>query len=64
VCIVVFMPLSKVEFNLPKRALPQKGLLPLNPTLAWSFYNSRPDSYIETRGPTGGPEVVEILYSI
>jgi hypothetical protein len=29
-----------------------------------SFYSSRPGSYIETRGPTGGPEVVETLYNI
>jgi hypothetical protein len=29
-----------------------------------SFYSPRPDSYNETRGPTGGPEVVETLYSI
>jgi hypothetical protein len=32
------------------------------PTLA--FYSSRPGSYIETMGPTGGPEVVETLYNI
>jgi hypothetical protein len=29
-----------------------------------SFYSSRPGSYNETRGPTGGPEVVEALYNI
>jgi hypothetical protein len=29
-----------------------------------SFYSSRPGSYNETRGSTGGPEVVEILYNI
>jgi hypothetical protein len=29
-----------------------------------SFYSSRPGSYIETRGPTGGPVMVETLYSI
>jgi hypothetical protein len=29
-----------------------------------AFYSSRSDSYIETRGPTGGPVVVETLYSI
>jgi hypothetical protein len=28
------------------------------------FYSSRPGSYNETRGPTGGPEVVETLYNI
>jgi hypothetical protein len=29
-----------------------------------AFYSSKLGSYIETRGPTGGPEVVETLYSI
>jgi hypothetical protein len=29
-----------------------------------SFYSSRSGSYNETRGPTGGSEVVETLYSI
>jgi hypothetical protein len=29
-----------------------------------SFYSPRPGSYNETRGPTGGPEVVETLYNI
>jgi hypothetical protein len=29
-----------------------------------AFYSSRSGSYNETRGPTDGPEVVEILYSI
>jgi hypothetical protein len=29
-----------------------------------SFYNSRSGSYNKTRGPTGGPEVVETLYNI
>jgi hypothetical protein len=29
-----------------------------------SFYSSRSGSYNETRGPTGGPEVVETLYNI
>jgi hypothetical protein len=29
-----------------------------------AFYSSRSGSYIETRGPTGGPMVVETLYSI
>jgi hypothetical protein len=28
------------------------------------FYSSRPGSYIEIRGSTGGPEVVETLYNI
>jgi hypothetical protein len=29
-----------------------------------SFYSSRSGSYNETQGPTGGPELVETLYSI
>jgi hypothetical protein len=29
-----------------------------------SFYSTRPDSYNETQGPTGGPEVIETLYNI
>jgi hypothetical protein len=29
-----------------------------------SFYSSRSGSYNETRGPTGGTEVVEIIYNI
>jgi hypothetical protein len=29
-----------------------------------SFYSSRTGSYNETRVPTGGPEVVQILYNI
>jgi hypothetical protein len=29
-----------------------------------SFYSSRSGSYNETRGPTGGSEVVETLYNI
>jgi hypothetical protein len=37
---------------------------PLSPPSALSFYSLRPGSYIETRGPTGGPEVVETLYNI
>jgi hypothetical protein len=35
-----------------------------DPLPARSFYSSRSDSYIETQGPIGGPEVVETLYSI
>jgi hypothetical protein len=31
---------------------------------ARSFYSSRTGSYNETRGPTGGLEVAETLYSI
>jgi hypothetical protein len=29
-----------------------------------SFYSSKSGSYNETRGPTGGPEMVETLYNI
>jgi hypothetical protein len=29
-----------------------------------SFYSSRPGCYNEIRGPTDGPELVEILYNI
>jgi hypothetical protein len=29
-----------------------------------SFYNSKPGSYNETWGPTGGPDVIETIYSI
>jgi hypothetical protein len=29
-----------------------------------AFYSSRLGSYIKTRAPTGGPEVVETLYNI
>jgi hypothetical protein len=29
-----------------------------------AFYSSRSNSYIETRGPTGDPELVETLYNI
>jgi hypothetical protein len=36
----------------------------LNPLPTRSFYNSRLDSHIMTRGSTGDPEVVETLYNI
>jgi hypothetical protein len=29
-----------------------------------AFYSSRLGNYVETQGPTGGPKVVKILYSI
>jgi hypothetical protein len=35
-----------------------------DPLPAQSFYSLRSGSYIETQGPTGGPEVVETLYNI
>jgi hypothetical protein len=34
---------------------------PLEEVPTRSFYNSRPGSHNETRGPTGGPKVVETL---
>jgi hypothetical protein len=39
-------------------------VLPYEEVSTWSFYSSMPGSYNETQGPTGGPEVVEILYNI
>jgi hypothetical protein len=36
---------------------------PLEVAPTRSFYSSRSGSYNETRGPTGGPEVVETLYN-
>jgi hypothetical protein len=38
--------------------------LPCEEAPARAFYSLRSGSYIETRGPTGGPEVVETLYNI
>jgi hypothetical protein len=37
---------------------------PLEVASTRAFYSLRLGSYNETRGPTGGPEVVETLYSI
>jgi hypothetical protein len=37
---------------------------PLEVASTRAFYSSRSDSFNETRGPTGGPEVVETLYNI
>jgi hypothetical protein len=37
---------------------------PLKEVPTRSFYSSRSGSYNETRGSTGGPEVVEALYNI
>jgi hypothetical protein len=49
-----------------KHVLPEPLLFfdPSEEVSTWSFYSSRPSSYNETRDPTGGPEVVETLYSI
>jgi hypothetical protein len=55
-----------------KPALPESFLVfdresifdPCEEVFTRSFYSSSPGSYNETWGPTGGPEVVETLYSI
>jgi hypothetical protein len=49
-----------------KSVLPKSFFLfdPLEVASTRAFYSSRSGSYSETRGPTGGPEVVETLYSI
>jgi hypothetical protein len=49
-----------------KSALPNPFLFfdPCEDMPTRSFYSSRSGSYNETRGPTGGPEVVETLYNI
>jgi hypothetical protein len=47
------LPCLKLPFRPPREVAPARA-----------FYNSRLGSYIETRGPTGGPVVVETLYSI
>jgi hypothetical protein len=57
---------GRMELYYSSLALPEPFLFlwPLNLLPARSFYYSRLDSYIETQAPTGGPEVVETLYSI
>jgi hypothetical protein len=47
-------------------ALPESAYLftPCEEAPARAFYSTRSGSYIETRGPTGGPVVVKTLYSI
>jgi hypothetical protein len=47
-----------------KPILPEPFFDPCEEVSTQSFYSSRPDSYNEIRGPTGGPEVVETLYRI
>jgi hypothetical protein len=49
-----------------KPALPESFLFfyPCEEVSTRSFYSSMPGSYNETRGLTGGPEVVEALYNI
>jgi hypothetical protein len=48
-----------------KRALPEPAFssAPLEVAPARAFYSSRSNSYNESRGLTGGPEVVETLYN-
>jgi hypothetical protein len=49
-----------------EHALPEPAFFvrPCDVMPARAFYISRSDNYIETRGPTGGPDVVETLYNI
>jgi hypothetical protein len=47
-----------------KSVLPESFFDPCEEVSTHSFYSSRSGSYNETRGPTGGPEVVETLYNI
>jgi hypothetical protein len=55
-----------------KPALPEPFLVfdcesifdPCEEVYTRSFYSSRPASYNEIQGPTGGPKVVETLYNI
>jgi hypothetical protein len=56
-CCCIDVCCSSLELTLPKRAS-------LNPLPTQSFYSSRPGSYVETLGSTGGPKVVETLYNI
>jgi hypothetical protein len=57
---------ERIELYCSSLALPEPFLSfrPLNLLPAQSFYSSSSGSYIETQGPTGDPEVVEILYNI
>jgi hypothetical protein len=47
-----------------KPVLPEPFFDPLEEVSTRSFYSSRSGSYNETRGPTGGPEVIKTLYNI
>jgi hypothetical protein len=42
----------------------RRSVFPCEEVSTRFFYSSRPGSYDKTRGPTGGPEVVETLYNI
>jgi hypothetical protein len=57
---------ERIELYCSSLALPEPFLSfrPLNLLPIQSFYSLRSSSYIETQSPTGGPEVVEILYNI
>jgi hypothetical protein len=46
---------SLLCLSLPIYPPPVKRCMPV-------FYSLRLDNYIETRGPTGGPEVIETIY--
>jgi hypothetical protein len=60
-CSVKYMKDSKLIylFNFDCRSLARGEYVSTR-----SFYSSRPGCYNETRGPIGGPEVVETLYNI
>jgi hypothetical protein len=45
-------------------ALTDLSVDPCEEASARAFYSSRSNSYIETRGPIGDPEMVETLYNI
>jgi hypothetical protein len=45
-------------------ALIDLSVNPCEEALVRAYYSSRSGNYIETRGPIGGPEVVETLYNI
>jgi hypothetical protein len=58
---------ERTELYCGKSVLPEPFLFLIDPceeVSTRSFYNSRSDSYNETRGPTGGPELIETLYNI
>jgi hypothetical protein len=59
--------MGELSYIVLKPALPEPFLGffgPCEEVSTRSFYSTRPDSYNETQGPTGGPEVIETLYNI
>jgi hypothetical protein len=50
----VYVTLFKAELNLPQRAW-------LKSVAARSLYSTGTTSYMQTRGPTGGPGLVDTL---